>query len=108
MVRGAALLVRCTVVRELPCPVVIARVFPVAATRDRQAALTTDVLPRARMAIEPAVAGYTSGQLPLVSVIEAVQALWLVQADLIAADTELGLAWARLGRAIGTYEAMIQ
>jgi outer membrane protein, heavy metal efflux system len=78
------------------------------ATRDRQVALTTDVLPRARMAIEPAVAGYTSGQLPLVSVIEAVQALWLVQADLIAADTELGLAWARLGRAIGSYEAMIQ
>ena len=78
------------------------------AARDRQAALTTDVLPRARMAIEPAVAGYTSGQLPLVSVIEAVQALWLVQADLIAADTELGLAWARLGRAIGTFEAMIQ
>jgi outer membrane protein TolC len=78
------------------------------ATRDRQMALTTDVLPRARMAIEPAVAGYTSGQLPLVSVIEAVQALWLVQADLIAADTELGLAWARLGRAIGSYEAMIQ
>ena len=78
------------------------------AARDRQAALTTDVLPRARMAIEPAVAGYTSGQLPLVSVIEAVQALRLVQADLIAADTELGLAWARLGRAIGSYEAMIQ
>jgi outer membrane protein, heavy metal efflux system len=78
------------------------------ATRDRQTALTSDVLPRARMAIEPAVAGYTSGQLPLVSVIEAVQALWLVQADLISADTELGLAWARLGRAIGSYEAMIQ
>jgi outer membrane protein, heavy metal efflux system len=77
------------------------------ATRDRQAALTTDVLPRARLAIDPAVAGYTSGQLPLVSVIEAVQALWLVQADLIAADTALGLAWARLGRAIGSYEAMI-
>ena len=78
------------------------------ASRDRQAALTTDVLPRARMAIEPAVAGYTAGQLPLVSVIEAVQALWLVQADLIAADTELGLAWARLGRAIGSYEAIVQ
>ena len=78
------------------------------ATRDRQAALTTDVLPRARMAIQPAVAGYTSGQLPLVSVIEAVQALWLVQADLIAADTELGLAWARLGRAIGSYEGIGQ
>jgi gamma-glutamyltranspeptidase/glutathione hydrolase len=33
---------------------------------------------------------------------------WLVQADLIAADTELGLAWARLGRAIGSYEAIIK
>jgi cobalt-zinc-cadmium efflux system outer membrane protein len=77
------------------------------AASERQMALTSDVLPRARMAIEPAVAGYTSGQLPLVSVIEAVQALWLVQADLIAADTELGLAWARLGRAIGSYEAIV-
>ena len=76
--------------------------------RERQLALTTDVLPRARMAIEPAVAGYAAGQLPLVSVIEAVQALWLVQADLIAADTELGLAWARLGRAIGSYEGIVQ
>jgi outer membrane protein TolC len=78
------------------------------AARDRQAALTTDVLPRARMAIDPAVAGYTAGQLPLVSVIEAVQALWLVQADLIAADTELGLSWARLGRAIGSYEGILR
>jgi len=78
------------------------------ASRDRQAALTTDVLPRARMAIDPAVAGYTAGQLPLVSVLEAVQTLWLVQADLIAADIELGLAWARLGRAIGSYEAIVQ
>ena len=77
------------------------------AARDRQAALTSDVLPRARMVIEPAVAGYSAGQLPLVSVIEAVQALWRVEADLIAADTELGLAWARLGRAIGSYEAII-
>jgi outer membrane protein TolC len=43
------------------------------AARDRQAALDTDVLPRARLAIEPAVASYASGQLPLVSVIEAIQ-----------------------------------
>ncbi len=77
------------------------------AARDRQSAITIDLLPRARMVIEPAVAGYAAGQLPLVSVIEAVQALWRVQADLIAADTELGLAWARLGRAIGSYEALI-
>ncbi len=80
----------------------------VQAWRDRQIALNTDVLPRARMAIEPAVAGYTSGQLPLVSVIEAVQALWLVQADLIASDIELGLAWVRLGRAVGSYEGILR
>jgi outer membrane protein, heavy metal efflux system len=83
-------------------------VYQLQAARDRQAALTSDVLPRARLVIEPAVAGYASGQLPLVSVIEAVQALWLVQSDLIAADTELGLAWARLGRALGSYEAIVK
>ena len=77
------------------------------AAGDRQVALTTDVLPRARLAIEPAVASYGAGQLPLVSVIEAIQALWAVQSDLIAADTQLGLAWARLGRAIGSYEAIV-
>ena len=80
----------------------------VQAARDRQAALNGDVLPRARMAIEPVVAGYAAGRLPLVSVIEAVQALWSVQSDLIAAETELGLAWARLGRALGSYEGITQ
>ena len=85
-----------------------AAVSQLQAARDRQTALNTDVLPRARMAIAPAVASYAAGQLPLVSVIEAIQALWLVQADLIAADTQLGLAWMRLGRAIGSYEAIIQ
>ena len=78
------------------------------AARDRRISLATNVLPRARMAIDAAVAGYTAGQLPLVSVIEAVQSLWLVQADVIAAETELGLAWARLGRAIGSYEGIVQ
>jgi len=80
----------------------------VQAWRDRQDALTSNVLPRARMAIAPAIAGYTAGQLPLVSVIEAVQALWIVQADVIAADIELGLAWVRLGRAIGSYEEVLR
>ena len=78
------------------------------AWRDRRLALRVDVLPRARMAIEPVVAGYAAGRLPLVSVIEAVQALWSVQSALITADAEMGLAWARLGRAIGSYEALRQ
>ena len=83
-------------------------VAQVQAAGDRQRALTSNVLPRARLAIDPAVAGYTAGQLPLVSVIEAIQALWLVQGDLIAADVELGLAWTRLGRAIGSYEGILR
>jgi outer membrane protein TolC len=83
-------------------------VSQVQAARDRQLAIKSDVLPRARMAIDPALAGYTAGQLPLVSVIEAVQALWLVQADLITAETALGLAWAQLGRAIGSYEGILR
>ena len=83
-------------------------VYQLQAARDRQAALESDVLPRARMVIEPAVTGYASGRLPLVSVIEAVQSLWLVQSEVIGADTELGLAWARLGRALGSYEAIIK
>lgn len=78
------------------------------AARDRYAALNDDVLPRARMAINPALTGYGAGQLPLISVIETLQALWSVQADLIAAEFEVGLAWARLGRAIGSYEAFVQ
>jgi hypothetical protein len=41
-------------------------------------------------------------------VIEAVQALWVVQADLIAAETGLGLAWVRVGRAIGSYEGILR
>ncbi len=76
------------------------------AWRDRQQSLGDNVLPRARMAIAPVVAGYAAGRLPLVSVIESVQALWSVQSALITADAEVGLAWARLGRAIGSYEAL--
>ena len=78
------------------------------AARDRHLALTTDVLPRARLAIDPAVASYAAGQLPLVSVIETVQALWLVQTDVIAADTALTLAWVRLARVLGSYEGIGQ
>jgi outer membrane protein TolC len=80
----------------------------VQAAADRQRALVSNVLPRARLALDPAVAGYAAGQLPLVSVIEAIQALWLIQADVIAADLELGLAQARLGRAIGTFDEVLR
>ena len=76
------------------------------AARERQQALTEDVLPRAQLVVQPAVSGYAAGQLPLVSVLESVQALWVVRSDLIAAETEVGFAWARLARALGSYEAI--
>lgn len=76
--------------------------YRVLASRDRFLALRDDVLPRTRRVIEPSIAGYASGTLPLVSVIDAAQTLWSVEAELIAAQLELGLAWARLNRASAT------
>ena len=71
----------------------------VAAARERYVALRDDIVPRAEQAIEPTLAAYSSGQVPLVSVVEAAQALWSAQRDLVMARAELGAAWARLRRA---------
>jgi outer membrane protein TolC len=73
----------------------------VAAARERYRALRDDILPRAEQAIAPTMAAYSAGQVPLVSVIEAAQVLWMSQRDLVAARAELGTAWARLRRASG-------
>jgi outer membrane protein TolC len=68
--------------------------------------LRDDVLPRARQAIEPSLSGYASGQLPLVSVLDAARTLWSTQAEVLGAEVSLGAAWARLGRATGDLEGM--
>jgi outer membrane protein TolC len=73
----------------------------VEAARARVMALRDEVLPMARQAIDPTLAGYGAGQLPIVSVIEAASALWSSQSELVMAQMELGLAWARLQRATG-------
>lgn len=73
----------------------------VAAARARFVALRDDIVPRAEQAIVPTLASYSSGQVPLVSVVEAAQALWMAQRDLVVARAELGIAWARLRRATG-------
>ena len=80
--------------------VVVAR-ERVLAARARWLALRDDVVPRARAAIEPTVSAYATGQLPLVSVLEAAQVLRSSQMELAAAERALGLAWARLLRTIG-------
>lgn len=69
--------------------------------RVRYLAMRDEVVPRAQQAITPALAAYSSGQLPLVSVIEAAQALWSAQTELVVAQAELGMSWARLRRALG-------
>ena len=73
----------------------------VLSVRERLLALRDEVVPRARQTINPTLAGYASGQLPLVSVIDAAQALWNAQSELVSAQFELGLARARLERAMG-------
>jgi cobalt-zinc-cadmium efflux system outer membrane protein len=71
----------------------------VSAARERYRALRDDVVPRAELAIAPTLASYSAGQVPLVSVVEAAQALWAAERDLVVARAELGMAWARLRRA---------
>lgn len=78
-----------------------------AAARAQLLSLRDDVLPRAKQAVAPSLSGYASGQLPLVAVVEAIRMLWSTQAELLAAETSLGAAWARLGRATGNLEGML-
>lgn len=73
----------------------------VIAARARWLALRDQVVPRAKAAIDPTLAEYSTGQLPLVSVLEAAQALWAAQMDLASTERQLGQAWARLARATG-------
>jgi outer membrane protein TolC len=73
----------------------------VSAARLQLLVLEEDVMPRAQAAAGAALAGYSSGQGTLVSVIEATRALWETQAEQVMAEAALGEAWARLDRAIG-------
>ncbi|HKU38124.1 MAG TPA: TolC family protein [Polyangiales bacterium] len=80
----------------------------VVAARERVLSLRDDVLPRARSAIAPSVSAYAAGNAPLVSVIDAAQSLWSLEAELVAAEFELGLAWARLHRALGNLDTGVR
>ena len=64
--------------------------------------LRQDVLPRAQLAIDAALGGYSSGQGSLIAVIEAARALWEAQGEQVMAESALGEAWSRLDRATGT------
>jgi cobalt-zinc-cadmium efflux system outer membrane protein len=73
----------------------------VLASENRLHALQREVVPRSRQAIDAALASYGAGLLPLVNVLDAMDAYWMAQADEVMAEVELGLAHARLDRSIG-------
>ena len=72
------------------------------ASRTQLLALESEVLPRALVATDSALAAYASGKGSLVAVIESARALWSIQAELVMAESAVGEAWARLDRAMGT------
>jgi outer membrane protein TolC len=76
------------------------------AAKERNRVVREEVVPRARYAIDPSLSSYAAGRLPLVSVLESAQTLWTAQSDLIESEVELGMAWVRLGRAMGTQEGI--
>jgi outer membrane protein TolC len=73
----------------------------VVAAHERYVALRDSIVPRAKQAIAAALAAYAANQMPLVGTLDAAQALWSAQRDLVMARAELGRAWARLRRATG-------
>jgi len=73
----------------------------VIAARTQVTMLESQIIPRARGAVDASLAGYRAGQSTLVSVIESSRALWEARAELVMAETALGDAWAKLARASG-------
>jgi outer membrane protein TolC len=73
----------------------------VESTRETRRSLETEIIPRAQMAVDAALAAYGAGQSTLVSVVEASRALWEARSELVMAETTASTAWARLERAAG-------
>ena len=73
----------------------------VVAARERYVTLRDSIVPRAKEAIAATLAAYAANQMALIGALDAAQALWAAQRDLVMARSELGRAWARLRRATG-------
>ncbi len=76
----------------------------VQAALSRVRTLQEDVVPRAQQAVDASLASYGAATVPLVSVIDAMRALWEVEGELVRERAMLELARARLRRAIGSEE----
>lgn len=73
----------------------------VVAARIRLTTIRDKVLPLARSVITLTIGTYAAGQVPLVSVLDAVKALRDARMEEVKAEVQAAEAWARLGRAIG-------
>jgi cobalt-zinc-cadmium efflux system outer membrane protein len=73
----------------------------VIAARTQVTLLETQIVPRARSAVDASLASYRAGQGSLISVLEASRTLWEARAESVMAETALGEAWAQLTRASG-------
>jgi outer membrane protein TolC len=73
----------------------------VESTRETRRSLETEIIPRAQIAVDAALAAYGAGQSTLVSVVEASRALWEARSELVMAETAASTAGARLERATG-------
>lgn len=73
----------------------------VIAARTRLATVRDKVLPLSKSVVSLTIATYAAGQLPLVSVLDAVRAIRDARMDEVLAEVKAAAAWARLGRAVG-------
>lgn len=75
----------------------------VEAERRRFSALHEQIRPKAEQAVQASLASYAAAGTPAVAVIESVRSLWDVRSEEVMAEVRLGLAWARLERAVGEF-----
>ena len=59
------------------------------------------LVPISRQALSLTLASYASGQVPLVSVLDALTMLRMTRMDEVGSEIRLAVAWARLGRVLG-------
>jgi cobalt-zinc-cadmium efflux system outer membrane protein len=84
---------------------VTAAVEELRAARELSRSLQVDVIPRASMAVDAALAAYSSGRGTLVSVTDAGSALWRARAQSVMAEARVGVAAIALQRALGARPA---
>jgi outer membrane protein TolC len=73
----------------------------VAAERTRLLSVQRDILPRARMVVDSAVASFGAGQGPMVGTLDAARDLFDVRMQELMDRARLGVAWAKLRRETG-------